>query len=187
MSVIQSPVDLWPSVSCQEAANVKLGMNFSLLTSPLLVHTVVLVSEFLSAAVIDLKTLDNVVISCSSCWSQKVLKWSASKCLMLYLYVLPNMPKLSDKDECKQAGICGQQSNCNNTIGGFRCTCVTGYKPTDSESPPGSKNLCIGINTAPFPLSSEASNRVGPGSICRLNISVTLCRWRWMSYQYLRW
>lgn len=148
-------------------------MNFSLLTSLLLIHMVALVSEFRSNAVIDLKTLDNVVILCSSCWSQTVLKWS---CLMLYLYAFPNMPKLSDKDECKQASICGQNSFCTNTPGGFHCTCFTGYRPTNSTLPPGSMNLCIGINTAPFPLSSEASNRVGPGSICRLNISVTLCR-----------
>lgn len=175
MSVIQSPVDLWPSVPRWEAANVKLGMNFSLLTSPLLIHMVALVSEFISDAVIDLKTLDNVIILCSSCWSQKVSIWSTSKCLM-YIYAFPNMPELSDQDECKQASICGQYSYCTNTPGGFHCTCIPGYRPTNSTLPPGSMNLCIGINTAPFPLSSEASYCVGRGSICRLNISVTLCR-----------
>lgn len=152
MDVIQSPVDLWPSVASLEAANVRLGMNFYLLTSPLLIHMVVLVSEFLSAAVIKLKILDNAIVLCNSFWSQKLSKWSTSKCLM-YLYALPNMHKLSDKDECKEAGICGQNSYCNNTAGGFHCTCFTGFRATDSALPPGLNNLCIGINTAPLPLS----------------------------------
>lgn len=47
MSVNQSPVELWPSVQREEAAFVLLGMNFHLLTCPLLIHMVVLVSAFL--------------------------------------------------------------------------------------------------------------------------------------------
>uniref|UniRef100_A0A3B5KG55 Adhesion G protein-coupled receptor E8 n=1 Tax=Takifugu rubripes TaxID=31033 RepID=A0A3B5KG55_TAKRU len=42
------------------------------------------------------------------------------------------MPKLSDIDECKQNGICGQTSYCTNIDGGFHCTCFIGYRATDS-------------------------------------------------------
>lgn len=59
--------------------------------------------------------------------------------------MLPELATLSDINECSQANICGQNANCNNFDGGFRCTCFTGFKATNSTLPPGSQNLCIGI------------------------------------------
>lgn len=91
--------------------------------------------------------------------------------------MLPNVPTLSDIDECKQVDFCGQHATCNNNEGGYYCICFTGYKASDSKLPPGPHNLCIGIiYEAPLSLSYGASKRFAPDCICRINISVTLCR-----------
>ncbi|AWP18782.1 putative EGF-like module-containing mucin-like hormone receptor-like 1 [Scophthalmus maximus] len=54
---------------------------------------------------------------------------------------------LLDIDECMStAGICGSNSNCTNTIGAYRCTCLKGFNATNPAIPPGNSNKCIDIN-----------------------------------------
>ncbi|XP_070778996.1 adhesion G protein-coupled receptor E1-like [Enoplosus armatus] len=52
-----------------------------------------------------------------------------------------------DIDECQRtAGICGPNSDCNNTIGAYFCTCLDGFNATDPALPPGKSNPCEDIN-----------------------------------------
>lgn len=73
--------------------------------------------------------------------------------------MLPELATLSDINECSQAEICGQNSYCNNTDGGFRCTCFTGFKARTSGLAAGSQNPCIGIPSLCRSLTSLWSRR----------------------------
>ena len=44
--------------------------------------------------------------------------------------------KSPDKDECEDRGVCGEGS-CENTVGGFECSCNSGYEP-------GPQEKCVG-------------------------------------------
>ncbi|XP_077414593.1 uncharacterized protein LOC144044207 [Vanacampus margaritifer] len=53
----------------------------------------------------------------------------------------------TDIDECTTSpGICGSNSDCNNTIGAYTCSCLLGYIATNSRQPPGKENACIDID-----------------------------------------
>lgn len=73
--------------------------------------------------------------------------------------MLPEPATLSDIDECSLAEICGQNSYCNNSDGGFRCTCFTGFKANNSALAPGSHNLCIGTPSLCGSLTALLSRR----------------------------
>lgn len=51
---------------------------------------------------------------------------------------------LSDIDECQEAGVCGNNANCDNTDGGFFCTCFDGYNATNPALPAEKLNPCTG-------------------------------------------
>lgn len=162
ISVSQSPVDLWPSVQGMAAAFVLLGMNFLLLRCPLLAHTVVWVCAFLPfyfwsvpIAVTNFlcNSSANIAALCSSfsvftvnCLNMLNIKVPhvVSLCVKL-VEMLPELATLSDINECLHDGICGLNSYCNNTDGGFLCTCFTGFKANNSALAPGSQNPCTGI------------------------------------------
>ncbi|XP_049600012.1 adhesion G protein-coupled receptor E2-like isoform X2 [Syngnathus scovelli] len=53
----------------------------------------------------------------------------------------------TDIDECTaNAGVCGSNSDCNNTIGAYACSCLLGYIATNPKEPPGSENACVDID-----------------------------------------
>lgn len=65
---------------------------------------------------------------------------------------------LADIDECMStAGICGSNSNCTNTIGAYRCTCLKGFNATNPAIPPGNSNKCIGAILSHCPFQINAS------------------------------
>ncbi|XP_019744296.1 adhesion G protein-coupled receptor E2-like isoform X2 [Hippocampus comes] len=51
----------------------------------------------------------------------------------------------TDIDECT-GDVCGSNSDCNNTIGAYTCSCLVGYNATNPEQPPGGENACIDID-----------------------------------------
>lgn len=56
---------------------------------------------------------------------------------MLMFYYFPS--PLSDVDECSSSELNDCEQDCENTKGGFICSCKAGYT-ADSSSP----NLCVG-------------------------------------------
>uniref|UniRef100_A0A8C6UNP8 Uncharacterized protein n=1 Tax=Neogobius melanostomus TaxID=47308 RepID=A0A8C6UNP8_9GOBI len=53
---------------------------------------------------------------------------------------------VADIDECASSP-CVSNTTCTNYGGGFRCECLTGFKPTDGINPPASNNPCTGAVT----------------------------------------
>ncbi|GFO21380.1 fibrillin-1 [Plakobranchus ocellatus] len=49
-----------------------------------------------------------------------------------------NIANITDKDECAERGICGN-GRCDNTVGGFECSCESGYEP-------GPREKCVDID-----------------------------------------
>ena len=54
---------------------------------------------------------------------------------------------ITDIDECS-LDTDGCEHNCNNTIGNFICSCITGYVLTlDSKTCTGKHNACLNFTT----------------------------------------
>ncbi len=52
-----------------------------------------------------------------------------------------------DVNECVEiSDICGPNSICNNTVGSYNCSCMSGYNVTDPNLPINSSNPCKGMS-----------------------------------------
>uniref|UniRef100_A0A669EZ70 Adhesion G protein-coupled receptor E8 n=1 Tax=Oreochromis niloticus TaxID=8128 RepID=A0A669EZ70_ORENI len=86
---------------------------------------------------------------------------SMHSCLLLFF--------LSDIDECQRTtGICGSNSNCENTDGSYICTCLTGFSVTDPTLPPGTSNGCTDTDEC-------LANICGQYGSCINNIGSYVC------------
>ncbi|XP_057673659.1 adhesion G protein-coupled receptor E1-like [Corythoichthys intestinalis] len=53
----------------------------------------------------------------------------------------------TDIDECTaNPGVCGSNSDCNNTVGAYNCSCLVGFIAKNKEQPPGNNNECTDID-----------------------------------------
>ncbi|XP_066533867.1 uncharacterized protein [Hoplias malabaricus] len=65
----------------------------------------------------------------------------------------------TDINECiVLASVCGPNSVCNNTLGGYRCSCLTGFVPSNLSQNVSTNNPCQDINEC-----------VGLSSVCGQN------------------
>ncbi|KAI4891290.1 hypothetical protein NFI96_003444 [Prochilodus magdalenae] len=76
-----------------------------------------------------------------------------------------------DVDECLLVqSVCGPNSTCTNTIGGYSCSCWEGFTATNSSLPVGSSNPCIDVDEC-----LSASSVCGFNSTCTNTIGGYKC------------
>nr|XP_021327572.1 adhesion G protein-coupled receptor E1-like [Danio rerio] len=73
--------------------------------------------------------------------------------------------KCVDEDECEQELICGENSNCYNTVGSYYCQCHTGFIP-EGTKPTVNFTRADGIQCKDFNECLNTSINCGPNAEC---------------------
>lgn len=89
---------------------------------------------------IAILTIYNLIFNIWNDWTVKRPIFSVIRTLSLTVTV----PSL-DIDECFNSTVCGPDSVCNNTPGGYSCECQLGFITTLPAKDPSETNICIGI------------------------------------------
>ena len=65
----------------------------------------------------------------------------------MFWYIVCNC--VSDINECEGSNPCHQYQICNNTNGGYNCTCWKGYEPIHEENGKGDRTVLTGCQRIP--------------------------------------
>ncbi|KAM9102167.1 sushi domain-containing protein 1 isoform 2-T2 [Sarcophilus harrisii] len=85
-------------------------------------------------------------------------------CICNYGFVGNGITQCHDKDECQYGAtvVCGNKTSCHNTLGGFYCVCLEGYRATNNNKTfiPNDGTFCTDLNEC------EVPDTCGPGGQC---------------------
>ncbi|XP_074063639.1 sushi domain-containing protein 1 isoform X3 [Macrotis lagotis] len=85
-------------------------------------------------------------------------------CICNYGFVGNGRTQCHDKDECQFGAnvVCGNKASCHNTLGGFYCICLEGYRATNNNKTfiPNDGTFCTDLDECEIP------DICGPGGQC---------------------
>ncbi|XP_043831555.1 sushi domain-containing protein 1 [Dromiciops gliroides] len=85
-------------------------------------------------------------------------------CICNYGFVGNGRTQCHDKDECQFGAtvVCGNKTSCHNTLGGFYCICLEGYRATNNNKTfiPNDGTFCADLDEC------EVPDICGPGGQC---------------------
>uniref|UniRef100_A0A4X2KBA1 Sushi domain containing 1 n=1 Tax=Vombatus ursinus TaxID=29139 RepID=A0A4X2KBA1_VOMUR len=85
-------------------------------------------------------------------------------CICNYGFVGNGRTQCHDKDECQfgDTVVCGNKTSCHNTLGGFYCICLEGYRATNNNKTfiPNDGTFCTDLDEC------EVPDTCGPGGRC---------------------
>ncbi|XP_072454166.1 sushi domain-containing protein 1 [Notamacropus eugenii] len=85
-------------------------------------------------------------------------------CICNYGFVGNGRTQCHDKDECQFGAtvVCGNKASCHNTLGGFYCICLEGYRATNNNRTfiPNDGTFCTDLDEC------EVPDTCGPGGQC---------------------
>ncbi|XP_006900917.1 PREDICTED: sushi domain-containing protein 1 [Elephantulus edwardii] len=89
---------------------------------------------------------------CATCHEQATCQEIGGKkvCMCNYGFVGNGRTKCVDKNECQFGAtvVCGNHTSCHNTLGGFYCICLEGYRATNNDKTfiPNDGTFCTDVD-----------------------------------------
>ncbi|XP_074063645.1 sushi domain-containing protein 1 isoform X9 [Macrotis lagotis] len=109
---------------------------------------------------------DSVPDVCATCHVHATCQQRDGKeiCICNYGFVGNGRTQCHDKDECQFGAnvVCGNKASCHNTLGGFYCICLEGYRATNNNKTfiPNDGTFCTDLDECEIP------DICGPGGQC---------------------
>ncbi|XP_074063646.1 sushi domain-containing protein 1 isoform X10 [Macrotis lagotis] len=105
---------------------------------------------------------DSVPDVCATCHVHATCQQRDGKeiCICNYGFVGNGRTQCHDKDECQFGAnvVCGNKASCHNTLGGFYCICLEGYRATNNNKTfiPNDGTFCTEIECGSPPVIQHA-------------------------------
>ncbi|XP_068941418.1 sushi domain-containing protein 1 isoform X2 [Petaurus breviceps papuanus] len=132
-------------------------VRFFLLLQLLLVQLLRPASRALGAPVSEVCATCHIYATCQQRDGKEI-------CICNYGFVGNGRTQCHDKDECQFGAtvVCGNKTSCHNTLGGFYCICLEGYRATNNNKTfiPNDGTFCTDLDEC------EVPDACGPGGQC---------------------